>query len=750
MNIRILLNRLIILSLLFYLLGCNSNAGSGASGATAGTIESRNISASQIVANNDDTPYKGSQAYNSSLYNGENVNGQTGTLTLSQSLISSPGVTKDMDFNLNLVYSSSGAKTSGEFGLPNGWSVGLSKVNGNNSVSIDGSTYLIDPTWSDESGYKSGLKYINNHAIKFTRYEIDEPLTTCHNPNSSANGALVRYMYQGVNGTHQYFANSGDLIARDDKDGNCISFGYLNGKLNKVVDSNGVTYDVAISDDKLTVTSLNSLGDRVIKVSIGRQGVTSYTDANGYVTTYGYDNNGLVNKITSPSLLVTNISYTTLPYTSCSNGGGTLYAVNNLTHNSANKVVLNSTTYKYGVATNGANFTGFGLGGGICLSNKNDGLAETKDPRLKYDVTVIKNGSNNAPSQISRVYYNFMHLPVEQDNLASDAFGDKILSQVNYSYNITPDTCKRSASFSSPIEKDIYQDKVEVEKINTSYDKYNQVTSSTDNILINGKLKPFQNTVTHYFDGDSYYLVSDSTTTDLITQKTKGEKNTLTANSRHIAQSDIFYKDSAWKTLNYGYDNNGRITSSAISWSGSVPPGSATNSHLTDTYSYNKTLLTDTQTDALGNKTITIKDIGLPGSPIVSKEDHNNNITTYTYDKDGRETQEETPLEEVTTISYQVGDSNTVKTTDPLGHATTVTYNALGQVLEVTDNGDNGDKNNRKIQSNTYYPNGSLETTIDKLGNKTTYTYDSLGRQLTVTPDVKILTYRSKNPHLNR
>ena len=84
--------------------------------------------------------------------------------------------------------------------------------------------------------------------------------------------------------------------------------------------------------------------------------------------------------------------------------------------------------------------------------------------------------------------------------------------------------------------------------------------------------------------------------------------------------------------------------------------------------------------------------------------------------------------------------SNTVTTTDALGHATTVRYSELGQVLLVSDNGDNGNDKSRTIQTNTYYPNGSLQTSTDKLGNTTNYTYDNLGRQLTTTDSLGNLT----------
>ena len=735
MNIRALLNRLTTLSLLIYLGGCNSSIGRQPNESNARNMVNRNISASQIAADDDKTSYEGSQAYNSSLFTSEDVNGQTGTLTLSKPLIlSREGVTKDLDLSLNLVYSSS-ATNSGISGLPIGWDIQLSYVVPDVSVNIDGSNYVIDYNWHDASGYYSGLKYINNHAVAFKKVSSGT-LKDCN--DSGTPDRAYQYVYRGINSSHkpyfEYFDSKGKLLARTNNYGRCNSYYYddsSNKKLKSIIDSNGSKYQLSYdSNTKLTV--LNPDNTKV-SINYNTSGITSYTDAMNYTTYYGYrDYRGkrILNQITYPSKLITQISYKDIMYATCSNQVGYLPAVSSISHTSKGGAkILNSSSYDYGTKTN-ANFTGYGYGGGYCFNNKTDSLADSNNTGFRYDVTITKNGGPGSPSEVSRVYYNFMHLPMEQDNLNTN--GD-VLSKVEESYDIASDPKYRVASFSSPIETNSYQKGVLVSKQNNSYDVYNQPTTSTTKILRNGSFIDYTSTNTNYFDGNSFFLVKDTTDTDLVKGKIKKVVNTLTSDGRDIQDSSTYDDNKPWKKLSYGYESTtGRLTSQTLAWL----QGSEPSSTITDKYSYNKSsgILTDARIDARGYTTLITKNMNLPGSPVISETDPLGNTKYYSYDYDGREKSVTSPMGRVTTTRYQVAQNdgvNTVTKTDPLHHATTITYNELSQVVKVTDNGDN--KVTRIIQQNSYYPSGKLQTTSDKLGNVTSYTYDTLGRELSKT-----------------
>ncbi len=726
---------LMCISSLIYLSGCNSSMGSGANGTASGKIESRNTSVSQIAANNDKTSYEGSQAYNSSLFTSEDVNGQTGTLTLSKPLISNrEGVTKDLDLNLNLVYSSS-ATNPGVSGLPTGWDIQLSYVVPDVSVNIDGSNYVIDYNWHDASGYYSGLKYINNHAVAFKKV-LAGTLKDCN--DSGTPDRAYQYVYRGIDSSHkpyfEYFDTKGKLLARTNNYGRCNSYYYddsSNQKLKSIIDSNGLKYQLSYQDNtKLTV--LNPDNTR-ISISYNTSGVTSYTDAMNYTTYYGYrDYRGkrILTQITYPANLITQLKYKDIIYATCSNQVGYLPAVASISHTSKDGTkILNSSSYDYGTKTN-ANFTGYGYGGGYCLNNKTDSLADSNNTGFRYDVTITKNGGSGSPSEVSRVYYNFMHLPMEQDNLNTN--GD-VLSKVEETYDIASDPKYRVASFSSPIETNSYQKGVLVSQQNNSYDAYNQPTSSITKILINASFIDYTSTKTNYFDGNSFFLVKDTTDTDLVGSKTKKVVNNLTADGRDIQDSSTYDNNKPWKKLSYGYESTtGRLTSQTLAWL----QGSEPSSTITDKYNYNKSsgLLTDARTDARGHTTLITKNMNLPGSPVISETDPLGNTKRYSYDYDGREKSVTSPMGRVTTTTYQVAQDdgvNTVAKTDPLHHTTTITYNELSQVVKVADNGDS--KVTRIIQQNSYYPSGKLQTSSDKLGNVTSYTYDALGRELSKT-----------------
>jgi RHS repeat-associated protein len=79
------------------------------------------------------------------------------------------------------------------------------------------------------------------------------------------------------------------------------------------------------------------------------------------------------------------------------------------------------------------------------------------------------------------------------------------------------------------------------------------------------------------------------------------------------------------------------------------------------------------------------------------------------------------------------------KLVDPLGHATSFTYNANGQVLTMTDARAGTEIGSQSTVANTYFANGNLHETIDALGNVTTYDYDPNGNRTSETRRVTVI-----------
>ena len=729
--------KVFVIILPVYLIGCQNNVGNN-SGSNSGNNSSR----LNRYKPTDDTPssYQGSQAYNSSLLTNEEVNGQTGTLTLSKPLIVASGITKDIDLNFNLMYASSSSKLKSILGLPKGWSYQISYVIPNKSANIDGRNFIID------DNYNSGLRYVNNHAIKFSSY-YDSKQLTCNNDKLDYN-----YDYRGAQGEHLYFDEAGKLIAKANRFGSCISYYYSdNGSddiyhsyLDHIVDSYGKTYKFATDVLSGTVTVTDTLAKTIASFSYNDAGVGSYSDAMGYKTNYNYyDNNGLLNSITYPSGLVTNVDYIDIPYSICGGQGqvGYLKAVGEITHQGNNNKVLNKTDYDYNAGS--ANFTGYQAGGGKCMSPDTDNLADSLDSGFNYSVVITKKGDNSNPDQISSTTYNFIHLPIKQQTLSSSK---AILSETDFKYNISSPPSTRSGSYSSPIEIKSIKGGNIVAVENKSYDDYDQETSSQQSVLIKGQLQPYKSVTTDYFPEPAFYLPKTINKKDEVTSTTLDTLNTLDNTSKSIGFSSISYNGSPWKALSYTYDANGRIQNETITWMDGSHPG-IKSSNVAYTYNYNNSngVLTSTKTDAMDHMTTTTSSTSLAGSPVLSVKSPTNKTTNYEYDDDGRELSVTSPGGHVTRTTYNVGaGNNTATKTDPLGYIVEIQYDELARPIKVTDT-TNG--KSRVIETNSYNTFGKVTSTTDKQGNTTTSKYDEFGRVIQTTDylnNVTTTTYDDK------
>jgi YD repeat-containing protein len=110
--------------------------------------------------------------------------------------------------------------------------------------------------------------------------------------------------------------------------------------------------------------------------------------------------------------------------------------------------------------------------------------------------------------------------------------------------------------------------------------------------------------------------------------------------------------------------------------------------------------------------------------------DRNNNITTYTYDEDGRLISIEDPVGQITTLNYTGWHLSSI--TDPAGRTTHFYHNDKGDLIEIT----NPDGTMKRF---TYDGRHLLTERIDERGNRTSYIYDRYGRIIEVhSPDYEV------------
>ena len=121
---------------------------------------------------------------------------------------------------------------------------------------------------------------------------------------------------------------------------------------------------------------------------------------------------------------------------------------------------------------------------------------------------------------------------------------------------------------------------------------------------------------------------------------------------------------------------------------------------------------------------------------VTETRDENGNVTDYAYDLDGRQTSETLPpytppsgSSSITAPSKTTYDylGQVTKATDPLGNATTYSYDQLGDQVSQLD------PDTTVPITTTYDGDGEPLSQTDATGAETTATYDYLGRQLTST-----------------
>ncbi|MBY0379162.1 MAG: RHS repeat protein, partial [Burkholderiales bacterium] len=720
------------------LFGCNGNTPAS----QLSTVQPNNL----LSSGDQQSSYLGSQAYDNAVYDGETVNSHTGDLNLAKSLINLAGVLPEDTLNLKLIYSSSQASSGFTvFQLPTGWSYNISYLT-DTSATIDGYSYVIDYNWADQGGHHSGLKYVNNHAIKFSNQSTESAI-------SDTDKRMYHYLYSAADGSHEYFDSKGKELAKIDRVGNSIRYYYTNdghpnqASLDYIQDSYGQIFTFK-NNGRGTISIIPGTNPDTKPISnftYNATGISSIADAL-YHTDYNYNvvnKIKLITSIQSPSGLTTQVKYTTLNANSCITGSLIkLSAVTELSHADGTNP-LNKTLYTYGSTTNGNNFTGY-PNKSYCIGGDNDNLFDSDNFKYKYDVLITKVGLNNSPDQKSNMVYDFLHLTLEQDNLDKVVVkpGDNHF-QTTYTYDIAPVASERSASFDQPIQitKHNQGQGESILQTDLTYDVYNQPLSSISNIISNGKLIKFSSSIISYFPESlsAWYITRTRLDTDEVNHTTINIQNILDQTHKAIATTTKDYNKSPWDVNSFTYDNSGRLLTSNMSWASNGSHEGIGSTNLSYSYAYANNRLTITTTDALNHASTKIINTLLPGSPVLSETTSMKKTTTHVYDTLGREIKITSPLgENITTAYYvmQLDQRNQTVKTNPQSYTITTDYDLLGQTIDIKDNG--GAKSSERILgTNTYDSLGNVVSKTDRFKNVTSMTYDEFGRLVSTIDPLK-------------
>jgi len=699
------------------------------------------------------TQYQQSQAFNQTLGGHEEVTTNTGSLVLRKRLVELKGIAATVPLILSLEYS---AGVTGILGLPDGWGFGLSYVIPGASLTCQGKTSVIDTEWSDSEGYRSGLRYVNDHGVSFREVVPPQDLP------SGAPGQYS-YVFQYSGGSRDYFDATGKLVEHDDLFGNHVNYAYTDqfqgvfgNRLKTVTDSFGQTVELGYAADEIT---LGLPGDRSARIEFSAEGVQAVVDAVGNRTSFTYVTGAahpLVVQIDYPTGLRTTIEPTEIPYLDASGGQGAFPAVRTLTHTGVGGAFLDQTTYAYGAGTGGATFTGFVAG--YRLGDRNDALMDSNNTSYLYDVSIERLDHQGRLVAASTIDYNYLHLPVREEHSLIDGSHQAVNGfQALYSYDIDPDLHARTTNYSKPttVEQLAYSeaagDYVPLRTATAAYDPFGRMLSATEAMYdLGSKQLVGQTSVAHSYTVTAWggEMPETSTFIDEVTGAARKILFTLTPDQKRVAAAAVVYKKTLddpewtpWKTKGQGYDERGRLTSWTLAWSpGAGGPG-VQSTHGSIDYAYDKSdhLLTVTREDALGNASRSTVDVALPGGPLVRQTSPTGASSTAEYDALSRRIKETDLVGNVSTYAYQVASvsgMNVVTSTEPTGYVVERVFDALGRIVEMRDNGDptaEGTAIDRTLRQMAYNAQGKVSSRTDELGLTTTFAYDGLGRPVEST-----------------
>ncbi len=668
--------------------------------------------------------YSGTQAYNHQQAMHASVNIATGTFHFSYPLVKMTGV--HGPFIINLTYR---FNAQGMFGLPTGWRLDLDHIN-NNVVEMGGQ-WLIDPLWHDETLYASGLKYFNQHGSRFQDNVEEQPI-----PGEESR--FYRYRSTHKDGTCKYFSHGGLLTLQKDRFGNRITFEYQEpvkhieeARLTAITDNYGNRYTFSYEPEVMRVHYPDGREQQVFFSPTGVSTIINPLQQRYEFKYTHFNGHHLIRTIRSPTGLITELSYSTIPFQN-HRGKGVLPVVAAYKQlDSADDKTHHETQYDY---ISGSNYTGYPL---YTMSDVTDSLMDSNDQNYHYSVAVKQIDSTTSQVHEKIYRYNYLHLPVDIRILKTH----KEFLKTEFTYAISPFKYSRSTNYDKPASmvhslwSEQHGQHIPNHRIDRGYDQFgNKTTESHWSYHRPGQYwRQLTGLSAKYYTGHFSLLAEKIHTDHTSGQAIKTEYQLSPTNKNHrtrltyASEGDNLSLWHPWKKERLCHDDLGRVTLRQLQWAAKGRPG-IQQTVTRHRYLFDKTsaLLTTQHISHLGNITERLMDTR--NAQVLARISALGEKTAYRYNDLGQLTEHIDPEGNTHRIEHYTFDQDginakVIKT--PLGFKKRHIMDASNRTTAVEDWIDD---HFHKISEHQYDAFGQVVRSKNRFGQPVTYQYDDLLR----------------------
>ncbi len=420
------------------------------------------------------------------------VNQRTGDITMSTDLVRLPGIVAELGLRLAISYRSEDARSAIQnntrhFGMPYGWSLGLSFIYNEGStvkLNVDGtSAYQLDENWRT-SFVPTGSEVPLSAKTGLREYNRADAHLRTDQGSVTVNGLPSAYIFTNLQGQSKFFSPGGLMIREEDRFGNFIDYHYINAntgqnaststtaanaELSEMIDTWGNTVTVGrcldpqtcIADEwRITLPDGRTMGwvapdSFTITQLIDTEGMVTHLEwENSTCGDQSYANRRLANMTTSVGGM-TSLSYTCLDV--CLEPSGTQCAQTTSWSVVSEQVQCPNNTsgtacptgsagdhmttrYSYGTPDDNRNYTGYPRYSPFRPSVAgSDALMSAPDAgSFQYSTVVSKHRVAGAAIHQVETDYNFLHLEQEQRIFVSDGVAAlKLSKETSHCYPIS-------------------------------------------------------------------------------------------------------------------------------------------------------------------------------------------------------------------------------------------------------------------------------------------------------------------------